>query len=121
MEQFELPRLYQPITGAKIVYAPTQGEDHFKFRRRKANGKKDPLFVLIPALLHPLRFFDPHPRSVPLAAVFLTLAYVVKRWQVGDFIQDQGAPSGWGGGTWLWSCCILVCDDSGSFRPTLRS
>ena len=24
MEQFELPRLYQPITAAKIVYAPTQ-------------------------------------------------------------------------------------------------
>ena len=40
MEQFELPRLYQPITGAKIVYAPTQGEDHFKFRPGKTNGKK---------------------------------------------------------------------------------
>ena len=40
MEQFELPRLYQPITGAKIVYAPTQGEDHFKFRPGKQMEKR---------------------------------------------------------------------------------
>ena len=69
MEQFELPRLYQPITGAKIVYAPTQGEDHFKFRPGKTNGKKTHfLSSFPPCCIHSV--FDPHPRSVPLAAVF---------------------------------------------------